>query len=530
MYSRLFLLEGLYDLINRGIKIWVNDNNIQLFVPTGTLFTEEQKNFIRLNKDDILVCLKDNNVFNKEYNYIILKSKLNHLPLSFAQQRLWFIEQYTKGTNAYNVPIIFKLANNVNLSVLDKSIKEVVTRHDVLRTLIKEDSDGNNYQLTLELQECPLNIENIEIDTLVQLDQALSKQLNHIFDLSNEYPIKVCLYKLHNSNTQAYKNEYYLSIVIHHIAFDGWSTDIFLKELRTSYNYYIDQSQTDASTLSLPSLTIQYKDFALWQKSYLNGERLEKQLKYWKEKLHGYEKINLVADHQRPKQINYCGHDIYFEIKETASTSLRELAKELDVSLFSIALSAYYLMLKSYSNQNDLVIGVPIANRHYPQVENLIGFFVNAIALRIKIDSKTLIKDFIRYVNQEVIEAQIHQDLPFEKLVEELKISQDTSRHPIFQVMFGVQQFGSELLNQNERQGKENKSEDILQTYTEWASLYKVAKFDISTFIDDSNTKLKGSFNYATSLYSEEIINGFINTYIQILKEFAGLAKNKEWH
>ena len=152
MYSRLSLLEGVYDLINKGIKIWVNNNNIQVFVPTGILFTEEQKNFIKLNKDDILISLKDNNVYYKEYDYLILMSKLNHLPLSFAQQRLWFIEQYTKGTNAYNVPMIFKLANNVNLNVLGKSIKEVITRHDVLRTLIKEDSDGNSYQLTLELQ------------------------------------------------------------------------------------------------------------------------------------------------------------------------------------------------------------------------------------------------------------------------------------------------------------------------------------------------------------------------------------------
>ena len=527
MYFDLYLLERIYELINYGVKIWIKDNDIQVFVRSNILFTEEQKDFIKQNKNAIFECLKYNEVYSKEYDLIILKSKLNNMPLSFAQQRLWFIEQYTKGTSAYNVPMVFRLASDINLDVLIKSIKKITIRHDILRTIIKEDSNGNNYQLVLEHKEYPLNIENIEINTLIELDQVLSRQINHIYDLSNEYPIKICLYKLYNNNNiQAYNKEYYLSIVVHHIAFDGWSTDIFMKELRASYDYYLSCSQGIVSKLELPDLTIQYRDFALWQKNYLNSARLEKQLNFWKNKLNGHEQLNLVTDYQRPKQINYTGQDIYFELDEVSSSSLRELAKKLDVSLYSVALSAYYLMLKSYSNQNYIVIGTPIANRHYTQVEDLIGFFVNSVALRIKIDSRALVKDFIQNINQEVIEAQIHQDLPFEKLVEELDITKDTSRHPIFQVMFGVQKFGSELLYQNER--KENQIQDILQAYHKWTKLYKIAKFDITTFIDDSHNKLIGSFNYATSLYTQETISRLIGTYIEILKQFTDLVNDKQ--
>ena len=285
MYFDLYLLERIYELINYGVKIWIKDNDIQVFVRSNILFTEEQKDFIKQNKNAIFECLKYNEVYSKEYDLIILKSKLNNMPLSFAQQRLWFIEQYTKGTSAYNVPMVFRLASDINLDVLIKSIKKITIRHDILRTIIKEDSNGNNYQLVLEHKEYPLNIENIEINTLIELDQVLSRQINHIYDLSNEYPIKICLYKLYNNNNiQAYNKEYYLSIVVHHIAFDGWSTDIFMKELRASYDYYLSCSQGIVSKLELPDLTIQYRDFALWQKNYLNSARLEKQLNFWKNK------------------------------------------------------------------------------------------------------------------------------------------------------------------------------------------------------------------------------------------------------
>jgi len=465
-----------------------------------------------------------------EDNIVIEKATTNRVEeqaLSFAQERLWFIEKYEQGTSAYNVPMVFKLASNVKLDILESSVGNIILRHEILRTLIKEDSEGNSYQIVLDDDQATLlEIMKVRIRNHLQLDQELKKEVNHIYDLSNECPIRVCLYEIADVNYN-HDSEYYLSIVAHHIAFDGWSIDILVRELNAHYNYYLNKEQGLETDLDLPELDIQYKDFSLWQRSYLSGERLNKQLSYWKDKLDGYETLNLVIDKPRPSQIDYNGRDIYFEIDKETSNTLRELAKELKVSLYSVLLSAYYLMLRSYSNQDDIVIGTPIANRHFSQIENLIGFFVNSLALRIQIDSGELIKEFIQRVGSEVVGAQLHQDLPFEKLVENLKIVKDTSRHPIFQVMFGVQGFGAGLYNLANEQTTADLT-NLLQDYKPVDSLYNVAKLDMSTFIDDSQTCLKGSFNYRVSLYAEETIIRFIESYTEILRQIAGIANNSQ--
>jgi non-ribosomal peptide synthetase component F len=258
------------------------------------------------------------------------------------------------------------------------------------------------------------------------------------------------------------------------------------------------------------------KDFAIWQRNYLTGERLKTQLSFWEKKLDGYERLDLVSDNIRPTKVDYCGEDVQFELDEATSDKLRTLAKKFEVSLYSLLLSAYYLLLRVYSNQDDIVIGTPVSNRHYNQVENLIGFFLNSLAIRVKIKDDENLADFVKRVGREAIEAQINQDLPFEKLVEQLKVEKDQSRHPIFQVMFGVQSFGSELVA----------AKNLLEPYE--AANASNAKFDISTFIDDSSPCIKGGFTYASNLYKASTIDAFIETYKMILMQFAELADKKQ--
>ena len=445
-------------------------------------------------------------------------TKLEEQKLSFAQERLWFIEKYESGTNAYNVPMVFKLSVDIKLNALENSLKSIVSRHEVLRTVIKEDSTGSGYQLVLNK---PLEILKISV-VQSQLDQELAKAVNHIYALSTEYPIKVHLYEVKDIGTK------YLSIVIHHIAFDGWSADIFLKELQEYYQYHLNQSEGIKTNLELPELGIQYKDFALWQRNYLSQERLKKQLDYWKGKLANYETLNLTTDRVRPSQIDYTGRDIYFEVDALTTERLRQLAKELQVSMYSLLLSGYYLMLRVYSNQGDIVVGTPVANRHYPQIEDIIGFFVNTLALRVQIEMKASVKEFIQAISKEVIGAQLHQDLPFEKLVEELDLVKDTSRHPIFQVMFGLESFWSAGDQTNLHRTRVDTLVNLLESYIPDVSLYNIAKFDISTFIDDSQSTLKGSFNYAVSLYNENTVSRFIKTYTVILQQLGKLAGNTQ--
>ena len=245
--------------------------------------------------------------------------------------------------------MIFKLSSSIKRDIIESSIRSIVNRHEILRTLIKEDEEGHSYQLVQDDQEYPLEITTIKVTNQAELDEELKKVANHVYDLSKEYPIRVCLYEVSNRDfdTNTEDNiKYYLSIVIHHIAFDGWSTDILLRELQTYYSYYIDRSQGLEVSLNLPYLSIQYKDFALWQRNYLSGERLDKQLDYWKNKLNGYEILNIISDKPRSNQIDYTGSNTYFEIDNDTSIALRELARELKVSLYSLLLGGLLLNVK----------------------------------------------------------------------------------------------------------------------------------------------------------------------------------------
>jgi amino acid adenylation domain-containing protein/non-ribosomal peptide synthase protein (TIGR01720 family) len=502
-------IDRLYDLIFKEFKFRIQDDKLKVYPPDQISIQDQAlaKDFINENKFFIITILKNNPDLLP-----ILHINLADVtfPLSFAQERLWFIEKYEQGTNAYHIPMVFKLSNEVKWPILECSIRSIVSRHEILRTIIRENEAGHGYQGVIDNHDHPLEIKHVTLNNEIQLCDSLQKEINCIYDLDKDYPIRVSLYQVKDEKT------YYLSVIIHHIAFDGWSIDLFLKELQQFYHYHLNESLGKTGYLNLPELSIQYKDFALWQRSYLVGERLEKQLAYWREVLSGYEPLQLMTDKPRPARVDYQGQDINFELDESTSISLRQLAKALNVSLYTVLLSGYYLLLRSYSQQDDIVLGTPVANRHYHQIEHLIGFFVNSLALRTKIDAKMLLRDFILQVGSDVKSAQLHQDLPFERLVEELKIEKDTSRHPLFQIMFGMQNFGGDL------------DSSLFIPYTPAQNVYQIAKFDISTFLDDRGSCLKGVFNYATCLYEAETIQNLIKTYQLILRQLSQLAEDMQ--
>ncbi|WP_150468540.1 non-ribosomal peptide synthetase, partial [Francisella sp. SYW-9] len=409
-------------------------------------------------------------------------------PLSFAQERLWFIEQYEGGSNAYHIPMLVSLKEGVNEEALKQSILSIVSRHEVLRSVFRQDNEGNDYQVVLN--------DSLVINEYSYKDIGISKQIdkdiNTPFDLTKDYPIRVSLYKE--------ESDIKLLINMHHIASDGWSIDVLIKELYAYYDHY-----TKNTPLTLSELSIQYKDFAVWQREYLEGDVLDKQLDYWRGRLRGYETLNLPIDYVRPSKIDYAGSSVEFEIDEELSNKLRDIAKNQNCSLYTVMLSAFYVLMHKYTLQEDIVIGTPIANRHHSQVQDLIGFFVNSLALREQVDGNEDILELVNRVHSNLIEAQSHQDLPFERLVSELNVEQDLSRHPIFQVMFSLQSFG----------GQDNKIfKPVLDN-----NAYKIAKFDLECFIDDSKANLSGVINYATALYSRDTIERLVESYKMVLSQ-----------
>ncbi|WP_158622657.1 non-ribosomal peptide synthetase, partial [Pedobacter sp. KBW06] len=478
--------------------IWLENDLIKLLVPP-VLQNQVTKDLISNHREQLISLLKENNIFSKAQflNVIILKdSSISNYPLSAAQERLWFIEQYEQGTNAYHIPMALELAEGINIEGIKYALSGIVERHEVLRSTIEQDQQQQGIQV---VQNKPLEIEQIQVSHPEDLETLLTTDINRPFNLAAEYPIRVSLYHITGSLRSV------LLITTHHIAGDGWSVGIFQKELIAGYEAFIAGDEN----FKLPPLAIQYKDFAIWQRNYLSSEVLENQLQYWKGKLSGFQTLSLPLDFPRPATINYLGAGADFLFDADTSDRLRKLVKEQGTTLHNVLITAFYILLGKYSGQNDITVGSPIANRHYSQLQELIGVFVNTQANRVILNESDHFIDLLRQVHKEQIIAQSNQDLPFERLLNELEVIRDPSRHPIFQAMFVVQNFGKDQRTAKER-------ERYFKPFQGSVS-FEVEKFDLSVFIDDSEQEISGRFNYASSLFKKETIEQMVQHFILLV-------------
>ncbi|MDI9357601.1 MAG: amino acid adenylation domain-containing protein [Phycisphaerales bacterium] len=426
-------------------------------------------------------------------------NKLEDQVLSYAQNRLWFIYQYDKANSAvYNIPMVWELDKIINIPKLKDALLFVVNQHEILRTVIEQNNEGATYQVVKEVSKDL--IQEGYYTTQHDLEEQALSLVNYGFQLDRETPIQI---KFFNSKKKTKKT--ILVIVIHHIAFDGWSAGVLQKDIEKVYQLLLDNQPLAFAD------RLQYKDYALWQRHFLAGERWNKELQYWQHRLAGYNNSALPTDFARPLQVNYGGYNLTITISNDVTNNLKVVAKELNTSLYSVLLSGYYLFLSAYSNERDIVIGSPFANRHYAGTEEMIGFFVNSLALRMHINFKDSLKSYIEQVHEIVQQGQHNQDIPFEQLVEALAVERDTSRHPIFQIMFGLQDFGGEH------------DGTLLKPYLANTEYSIPAKFDMTTMIAEGKDGLSISCNYATSLYKRKSVDRFMRTYqfilTQIVKE-----------
>ncbi|MDP3425072.1 MAG: condensation domain-containing protein, partial [Burkholderiaceae bacterium] len=343
-----------------------------------------------------------------------------------------------------------------------------------------------------EIMSEDLEIEDGEV-TAAELSDVVGKEIHRVFDLTCDYPIRAKLYKDGASGTR------YLLLTIHHIAFDEWSINILLREFEVFY-----KARSIGQAPQLPPLKIEYCDFAVWQREYLS-KRMPELVTYWREYLAGYETISFPSDYTRPTRIDYRGGVHRFELSEGLTRQLYALSESLGVTLYTVLLGGFGLLLSCYTGQDDLLIGTPVANRQHPDLAHLIGFFVNTLVLRLRIDGDLDLAGYLRQLQERVIEAQWHQDLPFEKLIDSLGIERDISRHPLFQILFTVQYDLGVV------------SSEYLEVVDFKEQPYQVAKFDLSLNIQASKNGIRGGFTYASALFKESSIARLSGHYIQLL-------------
>lgn len=351
-------------------------------------------------------------------------------PLSFAQQRLWFLAQLAPGNPFYNIPAAISLKGRLDPRALERSFQEIVRRHAALRTTF---TTVNNEPVQVISANTEVKLTVIDLHTVAATDrQRISQQFatteaQHPFNLETGPLLRVTL-------LQFDPTEATLLITLHHIVADGWSLGVLMKELACCYRAFVEGESPD-----LPALPIQYTDFADWQRQWLQGSVLETQLAYWQRQLQDLPILNLPSDRPRPATPTYQGATCPIQIPTALAQALAELSQQAGVSLFMTLLAAFQTLLYRYTSQEDLAVGIPIANRHYRQVEGLIGFFVNSLVMRTDLSGHPTFRELLQRVRQVALAAYSHQDIPFEKLVEVLEPDRDLSRNPLFQVAFALQ-------------------------------------------------------------------------------------------
>ncbi|MBN1203856.1 MAG: amino acid adenylation domain-containing protein [Myxococcaceae bacterium] len=412
------------------------------------------------------------------------------LPLSFAQERLWFLEQLQPGNLAYNVPIAFRLSTAIDVGALERSLGEILRRHEALRTTFSS-VDGQPVQVIAPPQ--PFVLPQVDLRHLPPQDRELEAQ--RWAQLEAQRPFDLVRGPLFRAQfLWLAAQDQVLLITLHHIVSDGWSLAVLMRELGALYEAFASHRPSP-----LPELPIQYADFAWWQRQWLQGEELERLLAYWRRQLAGAPPVlELPADRPRPPVQRFQGATQSFLLAPEVSQAIKALSLQEGSTLFMTLLTAFDVLLSRYSGQTDIIVGTPIANRTRPELEGLIGFFVNTLVLRTSLSGNPRFVDLLARVRDVTLEAYAHQDLPFERLVEELQPQRNLSHTPLFQVMFVLQNAPSS--GSTSIQGSPPPQGALAPAAA------SSAKFDLTLSMVETEHGLIGSIEYNTDLFDPDRI------------------------
>lgn len=484
----MIIADLIHDLSQQGIHLWADGDKLQYRAAKGAL-TSELRALLKEHKADIIETLRQPRIY----------------PASFAQQRLWFLYQMEPHSHAYNVPLGFELKGKLNRGALERTLNEIVRRHDALRTTFSL-VENQSVQVVNAYQPFTLSIVDLqplsETERISALTRLMATECTQPFDLEAGLPIRFTLLQLAEA-------DHTLLVTLHHIVSDGWSVGVFYRELTTLY-----QAFTEGKPSPLPELSMQYTGFSTWQREWLQGERLEEQLAYWQKQLTGPLPIlELPTDRRRPPRQTFNGKEYRVSWPSAWLEPLKSLGREENCTLFVTLLTAFNVLLARYTRQTDILVGIPVANRTRVETEAMIGFFVNTLVVRSDLSETPPFRELLKQVRRTTLEVQRHQDLPFDKLVEVLQPERDMSRSPLVQVVFSLQ----------------NTSQSVVElpdlSIQPMDIAIESAKFDLFLALSETETGLQARLQYNTDLFDESTIARMAGHYETLLE---GIASNPD--
>ena len=429
---------------------------------------------------------------------------------SFAQQRLWFIDQLMGGASHYNMPMVLRVEGDFKVSLAAQALKQIVARHEPLRTVFAQDSKGvlqvQDSDETFELIEDDLSHPNTtDAEQQQRINELAANDAQQVFDLSHDLMLRARYLRTSPHSGVLLFN-------MHHIASDGWSIALLVREFIQLYDGY-RQGQTP----HLNPLPIQYADYAHWQRHWLTGDALASEVAYWQQQLAELPAVHsLTLDAARPEYQSFNGALHHFSVSSTRLEQLKQIALDHDITLFMLLHGVFALLLSRHSNSTDIVVGSPVANRQHKDVEALIGFFVNTLVLRVDTTHGDTLTDYLQHVKTVNLGAQAHQQVPFEYLVERLNPQRSTAHSPLFQVMFSMNTNDIPTVSLPE------------VSFSPQVMTQVSAKFELTLNAQQSPDGLQLSFEYNTDVFKASTIERLSEHLINLLAELDGVSEHSK--
>nr|WP_315221843.1 non-ribosomal peptide synthetase [uncultured Flavobacterium sp.] len=499
-FDQISITDDFFDLGGHSLKV-------------TRLISQLHKEFdvkIELKKLFETTILQDqamliDNAVKSDYYQIPKVEEQSNYPLSSSQKRLWILSQFEDANTAYNMPAVFEFTGTLNYDSLTFAFESLIERHENLRTVFKENKEGEARQYILSAEDVDFEVTYKNLQEVTNKKQTLAAYIKNDvetnFNLESGLLLKASIYQIED-------DKWIFSYVMHHIISDGWSMDILIKELLETYDEY-----NKGVNIEKEALKIQYKDYAVWQQNQFKEGKLELHKKYWLKQFEGeLPVLQLPEDKPRPLVQTYNGKIIQTKITADVTEKLKYQTNQEGATLFISLLTIVKILLCRYTNSQDIIIGCPIANREHADLEDQIGFYLNTLALRTQFDSTNSFKELFQLVKQNTLEAYKYQAYPFDELINDLKLRRDMSKNALFDVMVVLQNATNNQLTKNKEHQIEGLHISDFQDFD-----YEVSKFDLSFNFLEVNDEIEASIEYNSDIYTQETAQRMLQHLEQVI-------------